>query len=273
MSESKGAVAAVRGVELAYDIGGASDGLPFIWGHGLTGNRSEEDNFPLVDFGALRNDRRVVRYDALGHGESSALPQAERGAWAELALDMVGLIDHLDLGRVVVGGASMGAGTALHAALALGDRLAGMVLVIPPTAWNARADQTEMYGQLAAIIDERGVEPLVAAPPLPPPEPFADDAEWHRRRAAGLRRADPTRLAANFRGAAFADLPSFDELRTLAVPTLVLAWNGDPGHPVSTAERLAEALPHVEVRVAVSRHDFDSWTERVRQFLASLPDS
>jgi len=265
--------ASVRGIDLAYDIGGPPGGPAFIWGHGLTGRRSEEDNFPLVDFELLRVDTSVVRYDALGHGESSSLPRPERGAWAELGSDMVGLIDHLGLDRVVVGGASMGAGTALHAALALGDRLSGMVLVIPPTAWQERAAQTAMYEQLADLIDKHGVDALLAAPPLPPPEPFTDDVDWHERRAAGLRRADPVRLAENFRGAAFADLPAVEELRTIRVPTLVLAWDGDPGHPVSTAERLAEVLPQVELRVAATRQDFDSWTERVRQFLASLPDA
>lgn len=266
-------VAAIRDVELAYDVGGATEGVPFIWSHGLTSSRSEEDHFPLVDLRKLRSDHRIVRYDALGHGDSSVLPQPERGSWAELGSDMVGLVDHLGLDRLVLGGASMGAGTALHAALELGDRVRGLVLVIPPTAWEERAAQTAMYGQLANIIERKGVAALLAAPPLPPPEPFVDDHEWHDRQAAGLRRADPRRLAANFRGAAFADLPSFDRLRALKMPVLVLAWNSDPGHPVSTAERLAEALPNVEMRVAVSRHDFDSWTERVRHFLASLPDA
>jgi len=272
VSDIEEGVAAVRAIELAYDLGGPVVSAPFIWGHGLTSSRSEEDHFPLVDLHRVRSDHRVVRYDAAGHGESTPLPQPERGSWAELGADMVALVDHLELDRVVVGGASMGAGTALHAALTLGRRVKGLVLVIPPTAWDERADQVAMYDQLAGIVERSGVDALLAAPPLPPPEPFALDTDWHDRRKATLRRADPVRLAANFRGAAFADLPTFDELRTLSMPTLVLAWNGDPGHPVSTAERLAEVLPQVEMRVAVSRDDFDAWTERVRQFLASLPD-
>ena len=45
-------------------------------------------------------------------------------------------------------------------------------------------------------------------------------------------------IAGLFLGAAAADLPPQEALAEIGVPTLILAWTGDPGHPVETARRL-----------------------------------
>jgi len=130
----------------------------------------------------------------------------------------------------------MGTATALHAALTLGDRVKALVLVIPPTAWESRAAQVDLYERMASAVEGEGTDLLVAAAKaMPPPDPFVGDDEWLDRRITLLETADPVRFAAGFRGAATADLPSQAALSTLDIPTLVLAWSGDPGHPVSTA--------------------------------------
>jgi pimeloyl-ACP methyl ester carboxylesterase len=163
----------------------------------------------------------------------------------------------------------MGVGTALHSALTLGDRLEQMVLVIPPTGWQERAPQVDLYEQMARVVEARGPRALLAASAeLPPPDPFVGASDWADRRAASLGGAEPVRLAANFRGAAHADLPALDALATIQAPTLVLAWSGDPGHPVSTAERLGETLRDVTVSIASTAADFAAWTEQVTDFLA-----
>lgn len=267
----------VRGARIAWDSGGRTTVPPLVWGHGLTSSRADEDRFPLVDLKRVRERATVVRYDAHGHGDSSALLEPERGSWHELAFDQIELIEYLGIGDVILGGASMGTGTALHAALELGDRVAGLILVIPPTAWDERAAQVELYEQMAAIIDARGVEPLITAgAELPPPDPFAGSAAasaaYRQRRADTLRAADPARLAANLRGAAHADLPDPERIATIEVPALVLAWTGDPGHPVSTAERLGELLSNVEVVISSTEVELASWTNRVIAFLEPLTD-
>jgi len=163
----------------------------------------------------------------------------------------------------------MGAGTALHSALTIGDRLEKMVLVIPPTGWEERAPQIELYEQMARVVEARGLKALLAAgAEMPPPDPFTGSDEYTDRRAGSLGGADPARLAACLRGAAHADLPPLDQIASVTAPTLVLAWSGDPGHPVSTAERLRDTLPNVEVHIASTRSEFDSWSARVAAFLS-----
>lgn len=260
----------IRGFELDYDIAGSPGATPLVWGHGLTSSRGISAAYPLVDLSPAEADRQVVRYDTRGHGMSSMLDDPTKGSWAELALDQIAFIDALGLDQVVVGGVSMGAGTALHGALALGDRLEKMVLVIPPTGWEERAPQVDLYEQMAKVVEARGPKALIAAgAEMPPPDPFVGSSEHEDRRAGSLGSADPARLAACFRGAAYADLPSLEEIATITAPTLVLAWSGDPGHPVSTADKLRDTLPNVDVSIASTRADFDGWSDQLHHFLAS----
>ena len=278
MTASTSSTVTVRGIELSVtelrpaesDRGDRHVGL--VWGHGLSSSRADEDEFPLIDTGELARTRRVVRYDATGHGRSGDLPDPTRGAWSELAADQVALLDELALDEVVVAGASMGAATALHAAPLLGARLRGLVLVIPPTGWETRRAQIDGYEQMARILDRRTVEPLIAASAgVAPPDPFLDDVEeYEERRARRLRSADPARLAAVFRGAAHADLPSTEQISRIGVPTLVLAWSGDPGHPVSTASRLHESIDDCRLHVASTASELATWTRRVADFLATI---
>ena len=89
---------------------------------------------------------------------------------------------------------------------------------------------------MADLVEAGDHETLLAgAAPIPPPDPFVDEPVWTDRFAQLLRTTDPVRLARVFRGALTADLPSQDDVAAIVVPTLILAWTGDPGHPASTA--------------------------------------
>lgn len=261
----------IRGATIDWDSSGAPKAPPLIWGHGLTSSRADEDRAPIVDLHRVRDHATVVRYDAHGHGESSMLSEPERGSWAELAIDQIELIDYLGIDDVILGGASMGVGTALYAALALRERVRGMVLVIPPTGWDERAAQVDVYEQMASIVERKGVAPIIAASAsMPPPDPFVGSDEYRERRAATMRAAAPERLAANLRGAGHADLPALERIATLSMPALVLAWTGDTGHPVSTAERLGESLPNAEVVITSTAEELATWTQRTIDFLETL---
>ena len=260
----------VRDVELAYGVRG-SGMVPFVWGHGLTSSRAAEDDGLLLNWEQIEGATRVVRYDARGHGESGTSVDAESYGWSEMALDQVALVDELGIDRYVAGGASLGAATALHAAVSAPDRVAALILVIPPTAWETRAGQVDLYRQMAAVTERAGVEPLVrAAAGVPPPHPFVGREEWVGRSEHRLREAGADRLATVFRGAATADLPAAEAVAEIRVPTLVLAWTGDPGHPVSTAHLLGELIADSEVSMASDWDEFSAWTPRVVEFLRGV---
>ena len=242
-----------------------------MWGHGLTSSRAEEDDGTIIDWPAVTRRTRVLRYDARGHGESGLTSEPVAYGWDRMALDQLELAATTGVGVYVAAGASLGAATALHAAVAAPERIVGLVLVIPPTGWETRAAQTDIYEQMARLVERAGVEPLIeAAAALPTPDPFAGRSEWDERRERSMRAADPTRLAAIFRGAATANLPPRDLVEAITVPTLVLAWSGDPGHPVSSAEALVELMPHAQLSVAATWDDLRGWTDRLLRFLDSF---
>jgi 3-oxoadipate enol-lactonase len=85
-----------------------------------------------------------------------------------------------------------------------------------------------------------------------------------------LRRMDEKVMPSILRGAASSDLPSKDEIHALIVPTLILAWTGDPAHPVSTAEALADLMVMSELHVAEDLAAVRLWPELVREFLAGI---
>lgn len=207
---------------------------------------------------------RVVRYDARGHGRSPVSFDPDAYRWPALAEDLFALADVSGLDRFVAGGASMGCATALHAAVQAPERIEGLLLVIPPTAWSTRPGQARLYRAGARMIDAVGLRPFaLLARAVPKPavlrhRPVVPDDLADRDRAV---------VAAILRGAAVSDLPATAELARLDVPALVLAWAGDPTHPLSTGEALASCLPRATLDVAREPEDLDRWPALVCRFL------
>ena len=257
----------VRGAELALRRRGA--GRLFLWGHGLTSSAEQEDRSGLRLWDGLRDGWEVVRVDARGHGASSTGGDPFAYRWSELAADALALASALGHERFVAGGASMGAATALHAAVAAPDRVVALVLMVPPTAWATRTAQAVKYMAAAELVESEGKDALVEAESAQPPIPiFAglfDPAEMARARYAAY---DPRVLAAVLRGAAASNFPAPDAVARLRQPTLLLAWEGDAGHPLSTAQRLAELLPGATLTVAHGLRDLGTWPRLVAEFCA-----
>ena len=257
----------VRDLEIVYRRQGS--GPDVVWGHGLSSSMDDEDDLPLVDWAAIGDGRRLLRYDARGHGSSTSTATPDDYSWENLARDQLALADALGIGRYVAAGASMGAATALHAAVQAPDRVTALVLAIPPTAWATRAAQVGNYAVMADLIATgRHTELLDGARTVPPPDPLTDEPVWTERFERKLATVDPVRLARVFRGAGTADLPSQDDIAAINVPTLILGWTGDPAHPLTTAARLQELMPHAEVALATTRQGLSGWGARVADFLS-----
>jgi 3-oxoadipate enol-lactonase len=252
----------VRGADIAITDTGA--GLPFFWGHGLSGSMAQDDEFGVIDFARLASRYRLVRWDARGHGLSGGKPVPDDYHWDNLGRDLLALADALGVDRFVAGGASMGAATALHAATQAPERIAGLVLVLPPTAYESRAAQADLYRAGAVLIERVGLDAyLEALFNLPSPAILGDLAD----RLRPVPQVSEELLPSVLRGAADSDLPAVDAVRATAVRTLLLPWTTDPGHPISTSERLVELLPDVQIQVAHQLRDIMSWPDRIDAFL------
>ncbi|MFG6402987.1 alpha/beta fold hydrolase [Microbacterium sp. P04] len=247
---------------ISYDVTG--DSGPFaVQLHGLTSSRARDAQLGL-DLGRALVGHRVLRYDARGHGLSTGDSDPASYGWDRLADDLLHLLDAVAPGRRVHGvGPSMGTGTLLHAAVRDPSRFLSLTLVVPPTTGVTRAAQAETYRRNAAFVEREGVDALVelgSSAPVPPA--LADAPATYPAVPAGL-------LPTVMRGAAATDLPPVGALRLLTPPTLLLAWAGDPAHPVSTAEKLREVIPGSILAVARSPHEVLGWAGRFAEHVSA----
>lgn len=270
MTQAKVESQRVRESELVIRSGGS--GLPFIWGHNLLGCMDVDDEAGIFDWRALEREANVVRYDARGHGGSQGSDQPEDYAWEILAHDMLAIADkYASKGKYVLGGASMGCATALHAALQAPERIAALVLALPPAAWRTREKQAKRYRLLAqnAALFSRHAYLLFNVLP---------DHLHARNPRHALAMAVAKRLVnasvrhskAALRGAAQSDLPNLGELNRLAVPVAILAWQDDDAHPVATADILASVLPDVRLFNVSEADEVAQWTDDLVAFLRKL---
>ena len=184
------------GIAGSYE--GDGRGRPFLWAHGLTSSRADEDRSGLMGWSGGFPGWRVVRWDAPGHGESRGATSDQDTEWPRLAKVLLDVADDHGLDRFVAGGASMGCATALWAAVTAPERIDAMVLAIPPTGWDTRPAQADRYRSSTAPARPRGhrrvcrshgggAAPARCSSPTPTPST--------RRRRAGYLAGDPTSLA------------------------------------------------------------------------------
>ncbi|WP_052314576.1 alpha/beta fold hydrolase [Nocardia thailandica] len=252
------------GVDLAFDEAGT--GSVALYAHGAFLSRAEDDRLGHVILReALPPGLRLVRYDARGHGLSGGRAVADDYLYERLGEDLLAVADRVQPESPIVGmGASMGAASLLQAAVRRPDRFTRLVLIIPPTAWEARSAQAESYLAQADLVERAGKAAMGAAMgAMPAPPALAEAGAWPIVPDV----ADAV-LPSVMRGMGRSDLPGRSELARLPHPTLILGWVGDPVHPVETAEQLAELLPGGRAVIAASPADRATWRARIAEFLS-----
>jgi pimeloyl-ACP methyl ester carboxylesterase len=221
------------------------EGPPVVLCHGVTATR----RYVLHGSKALpRAGYRVVTYDARGHGESAAAPVGEGYGYPQLVADLERVVaSQVGEERLLLGGHSMGAHTAVGYALRHPERLAGLVLIGPTYMGAIEPSSLEYWDGLAAALADDGVDGFVAYIG----EQQGIDPRWQD----SVRRFTRQRLELQRHPEALAEalrevprsrpFESLEELAGLDVPALVVASNdeADPGHPYAAAAAYAEALP------------------------------
>ncbi|MFJ9695538.1 alpha/beta fold hydrolase [Kitasatospora sp. NPDC101183] len=255
------------GTRIDYEDHG--DGPLALYAHGALLSREVEDQWGLLDWQAVKDlpGRRFVRYDARSHGASGdGRPLAEDHTWERFAADLVEVLGQLGDGHPVAGlGASLGAASLLWAAVEDPSRFDRLVLVIPPPAWEARAEKGGAYRELAELVRTQGADAFVSQIGTGPVPPSLADHPFPSKTVG----AHPGRLPAVFEGLALSNLPPRERIAELRLPTLVLALADDPGHPLSTAEELAGLIPGAELHVATDSAGIGAWAQLIARFLAA----
>jgi pimeloyl-ACP methyl ester carboxylesterase len=228
---------------------------------------AHEDELGLFPCSALSSTMPVVRYDARGHGGSIGGYEERCYRWSAMVDDMLRAAE----GPFIAGGIGMGVATALYAALRAPRRVAALVLVLPPAAWDDRAMASAAYESDADLCEMAGSKRLAEAVRRRPLSPLLAQVRSDAREveARHLQAMDPKYLAPVLRAAARSDLPRPEEVRAVIVPTLILGWEDDPNHPVATAEALAGSMLQGDLRIAKDVADTKAWPATVEEFLAN----
>ncbi len=260
--------ATINGHRLRYRVRG--EGPLAIFGHGLMGTIEQiDENLAALD--QLYARVRLLVYDARGHGASEGPDDAAAYTWETLGRDMAGFIDHAGDERALIGGASMGAATALWVALEQPERVRGLVLVMPPPLGDesirrdAEKQALRVLDMLSAAIQNFGLEKTVEIARSFPG--FAATPEEADERARWMLRQNPRALAFAIRGLLQSPFHDPEEYRRITVPTLVLAHEGDGLHPARAAQLLGDTIPDVRVRIAPSA---DYWRTHPEDFVAEV---
>lgn len=255
-------------VGIAYEIRG--EGEPLVLVHGLAYDRAGWGRLPDL----LAERFRVVLVDNRGVGESDAPP----GPYtvAEMAADVVAVLDDARIDRTNLFGVSLGGYIAQELALTWPERIEKLVLcstapggpsAVPmPQATQdvfARYPTMEREAGLRMFVEnslgERGVREL--------PE-VADAIFRYRLGHAPTVEAWAAQATA---GATFVD---DDRVGAIAAPTLVLAGGADVVVDPRNAPLLGELIPGARVEVVPDRGHLMIWedservAELVREFLA-----
>jgi len=233
----------VDGAALTYDDEGPRDGegVPLVFVHGWTADRHRWDH-QLAHFA---KKRRVIRLDLRGHGESSG---AGVRTIAELANDVLALLDHLVIERCVLVGHSMG----------------GMIAQTITLAHPERVERLVLVNSIGRMTYSRGRGLLMGVSTLVPFKLFVA-ANIQRAFAPGYPRDEirayvkasantPREVVMTLYGAmrAFDVLDRVGEIR---VPTLMVHGYHDIQLPVRQMLRMAKAYPDAEVRIIDAGHE------------------
>ena len=192
---------------------------------------------------------RVIRVDHRGHGGSPVPPGPYRVA--DLAGDVLALLDALGLDRVAFCGLSMGGCVGMYLASEAPERISALTLCCTSSYWpdasvwvdRIAAVESGGTGPIAEAVVSRWVTPAFAATH---PDVVADAVG----QVAGT--SDDGYAACC---AALRDFDHRDRLGAITAPTVVLAGSADPSTPIEPhARTIVEGIPGARLEVLDAAH-------------------
>lgn len=231
------------GTRFTYEQRNAeTTGPPLVFQHGMGADLHQPLGFvqPLTT-------TRVVSLDARGHGGTDSVDDHRKVNFSTFGDDVIALMNHLNIDQFIVGGISMGAGTALDVALRYPHRIRGLVLCRPAwldgpqDSWNRSA-----YERIADLLERHETDEALRK--FLDSDTYRDVAAVSEAAAASLRHQitrDRARENAVILRRLPADRPSTTsrQWQTTAAPTLIMGHRDDPFHPFSIAETYGREIP------------------------------
>jgi pimeloyl-ACP methyl ester carboxylesterase len=213
------------GVPIRYIERGHGD--PVVLVHSYTGDLERQ----WIETGvldALAPSYRVIAFDARGHGRSGK-PPSPQAYGAEMAWDVVRLLDHLGIRQAHMVGYSMGAHILVQLLTLTPERFLTAILggASGRLEWTA---EDEERAQAEAKEMEQGLLTSQTLRLWPSDQPAPDTAEIKKRSTEFLDGQDCYALAAVRRSNRF-QVVHPDDLRRVNIPVLGIVGSADPYRP------------------------------------------
>ena len=207
----------VNGIDMYVERRGEGDPLLLLHGGGGMGV-----NWRLV-FDSPPHGYELIIPDLRGHGRSTN--PAFAITFRQCALDVLGLLDCLNVGRFKAIGMSMGAKTLLHVATLQPERLEAMVLV-SATPYFPEATRALMRAAAAVTHTEKEWELM---------------RQWHVQGDEQIRALwdMPNQFADDYDDMSFTP----PRLGRIQAQTLIVHGDRDPLYPVTLAAEMHAAIP------------------------------
>ena len=259
-------------VRLYYEEHG--DGPALVLCYGIGGNTDQWSK----NVEALAARHRVILWEPRGHARSDAPADPARYTFHRWVLDLRDLLAGLGLGKVTVGGHSLGGGIATRFALEFPRRVRALVVTDSSSAAGVPMSVAEfmMWARSLEVVDRDGIEAVaeyqlehnanLRALMRMTPSARADIL-------ARFRRLQPAGFANSLRAMMGMDSHA-DRLRAMRIPTLILAGDKDPSlgparlmHRAVRGSRLVVFEPATHF---ANREQPGAWNAAVLAFLAEV---
>lgn len=241
------------------------EGQPFIWLHGMLNSVDSDSGYSLIDFESLQNQVSVVRYNYCNKSIAGDY------SWPALTNELISVLDTQNYDKVMMGGLSMGAGTAIHAAVQFPERVKALILVTPPPAWEIREKVKAVYRKVISKTNGESIPEIlkrIIQLNQDPPEYFEQNHPGTRQRLLEHRLGfEPQYYTQIYLGGANSDFPSREQISQINVPTLIIAHPDDSNHPLETAQELNKLIKGSELVVISNYEDYQNLQIKVRHFI------
>lgn len=244
------------GAEIFYKDWGPKNAQPIVFHHGWPLSADDWDN-QLLFF--LAQGFRVIAHDRRGHGRSSQI--SEGHDMDHYASDTSAVVEHLDLKNAIHVGHSTGGGQVARYVAQFGQpqgRVAKAVLIasVPPlmlkTASNPGGTPIEVFDGFRSALAANRAQFYKEVPSGPfygynrdgvkPVQATIDN--WWRQGMMGSAKAHYEGIKA------FSETDQTEDLKAIAVPTLILQGDDDQVVPYKNAAVLQDQLlPHSELKI------------------------
>ncbi len=262
------------GTRIRYEIRGDGDPLALIMGFSGSGRAWSESFLEL-----LEPRFKLVVIDNRGTGESD---QPER-PWtmADMAADVIGVLDHARVERAHIFGVSMGGMIAQELALASPGRVRGLVLGC--TGCGMKHSVPAAPESVAKLMPEPGMsqqEIMLRALSVAVSKEFfesASGAAFFQRMATEMvnQPITPMETYAHQFGA-ISGFDSFDRLKTIKLLTLVITGDQDAIIPSQNSQILQSEIPAARLHIVKGAGHMFVWealtevADTVGAFLAKV---